>query len=549
MHPRVPHPTPPPPPWREYDLDHGVIHTDVQPATARTLTAAFVLLIFSVPVGQMIWELAHYQSPVVLQVFQTVPTRSSLRQYEEDLENAALPRQYFQPLLQLGVSSALGFGSDKVAMGRDGWLFYTPGLDYLTGPGFLDAEQLHHRHKKMVEEGKTDFHPDPRPAILQFHEQCRQRGARLVLLPIPDKAQIQPAQVSRHVEFRDPIPAPNNPDYQRFVAELRQHGVEVLDILPSQLAPDDRRFLTQDTHWTPQWMDRVARQVAERLQPQLPAATAPALAKQSEPIARLGDLVDMLRLPPGQTLFQPQSVTVERIVDARSKLPWQASAAAEALLLGDSFCNIFSSDQMGWGDSAGFAEHLAYYLGRPLDRLVRNDAGAHATREMLAKELRRGNDRLAGKKVVIWEFAARELACGDWKLFPLVLGERKTVEFYLPEANRTVEVRGIVRAVSAAPRPGSVPYKDHILTIHLADIESADDTSATDKEAVVFAWSMRDNKAMPAARYRPGDTVRLHLQPWSDVASKYEAIKRSELDDENLLYADPAWTGDVGQEK
>ena len=57
---------------------------------------------------------------------------------------------------------------------------------------------------------------------------------RLVLLPIPDKSQIQPAQVSRHAEFRDPIPPPNNPDYERFVAELRQQGVEVLDVLPSQ---------------------------------------------------------------------------------------------------------------------------------------------------------------------------------------------------------------------------------------------------------------------------------------------------------------------------
>lgn len=115
----------------------------------------------------------------------------------------------------------------------------------------------------------------------------------------------------------------------------------------------------------------------------------------------------MLRLSAGQTLFQPQPVTVERIVGARSKLPWQPSAAADVLVLGDSFSSIFSSDQMGWGDSAGFVEHLAYYLGRPLDRLIRNDAGAHAT---------------------------RELACGDWKLLPLVLGERKMTEFYAPGA-------------------------------------------------------------------------------------------------------------------
>jgi alginate O-acetyltransferase complex protein AlgJ len=32
-----------------------------------------------------------------------------------------------------------------------------------------------------------------------------------------------------------------------------------------------------------------------------------------------------------------------------------------------------------------------------------------------SEELTTGEDRLAGKKVVIWEFAARELAVGNWK--------------------------------------------------------------------------------------------------------------------------------------
>jgi alginate O-acetyltransferase complex protein AlgJ len=249
-------------------------------------------------------------------------------------------------------------------------------------------------------------------------------------------------------------------------------------------------------------------------------------------------------------------VTVERIVDQRSKLPWQPSVAADVLILGDSFSNIYSSEAMGWGETAGFVEHLAYHLGRPLDRLVRNDAGAHATREMLSQELRRGHDRLAGKKVVIWEFAARELAVGDWKRLPLASAKtnkpaetKMTRQFYTPASGRSVEVWGVVRAASPAPRPGTVPYKDHILTIHLAQIESVDDPSAAAKDAVVFAWSMRDGKATPAARYRPGDKIRLRLQPWSDVDAKYESINRSGLDDDDLLLAEPAWAGDPPQDK
>jgi hypothetical protein len=35
---------------------------------------------------------------------------------------------------------------------------------------------------------------------------------------------------------------------------------------------------------------------------------------------------------------------------------------------------------------------------------------------MLAREVATGSDRLAGKRVVIWQFAARELVFGDWRL-------------------------------------------------------------------------------------------------------------------------------------
>jgi hypothetical protein len=211
------------------------------------------------------------------------------------------------------------------------------------------------------------------------------------------------------------------------------------------------------------------------------------------------------------------------------------------LFLGDSFANIYSLAPMGWGDASGLVEHLALALGLPVDAITRNDAGSFATREMLAKELQRGNDRLAGKKLVIWEFAARELAFGDWKILPLTLGERRETGMYVPQAGATKLVRGVVRAVSPAPKPGSVPYKDHIVMVHVEGLESADDPAADGQEAVVFAWSMRDNVQTPPAAWRPGDVVELRLQPWADVSATYEAINRSELDDEAAMLAEPTW--------
>jgi alginate O-acetyltransferase complex protein AlgJ len=92
--------------------------------------------------------------------------------------------------------------------------------------------------------------------------------------------------------------------------------------------------------------------------------------------------------------------------------PWRPSRSADVLVLGDSFSNIYSLASMRWGESAGLVEQLGYVLQRPIDRIVQNDEGAYATRAMLR---RAGEERLAGKRVVIWQFAARELVSGDWR--------------------------------------------------------------------------------------------------------------------------------------
>ena len=117
--------------------------------------------------------------------------------------------------------------------------------------------------------------------------------------------------------------------------------------------------------------------------------------------------------PDTQPLFDEETVTVRRIL-AADGTPWRSSTDTDVLVLGDSFSNIYSLESMGWGASAGLVEQLSFALRRPVDRIVQNDAGAYATRELLQRS---GPGRLAGKKVVVWQFATRELAFGDWRLF------------------------------------------------------------------------------------------------------------------------------------
>ena len=116
---------------------------------------------------------------------------------------------------------------------------------------------------------------------------------------------------------------------------------------------------------------------------------------------------------------------VHQVQDAAGT-PWEPDASADVLLLGDSFTNIFTLEGMGWGSAAGLAPQLALALGRPLDVIAQNDAGAFATRQALSRELHAGQDRLAGKRVVVWEFASRELSVGDWK--PLEFARPKPTE-------------------------------------------------------------------------------------------------------------------------
>jgi alginate O-acetyltransferase complex protein AlgJ len=210
------------------------------------------------------------------------------------------------------------------------------------------------------------------------------------------------------------------------------------------------------------------------------------------------------------------------------------------LVLGDSFSNIYSLEAMGWGEAAGFIEQLSYALERPLDRITRNDNASYATREFLASEMAKGRDRLAGKRLVIYQFAVRELAVGNWKRIDLKLGTTLPVKYLtLPTGDERI-VRGRVEAVSAVPRPGTVAYKDHVMAIHLTDLE-ADGHLLAGTDAMVYMRSMTDNVWTAAAQYRPGETVTLRLIAWSDVAQKYEGINRSELDDPALQLAEPSW--------
>lgn len=338
---------------------------------------------------------------------------AALDGFQDDLERETRLSETLQPWAQWLLTGTLGAGNEQVYPGHDGWLFFRPDVDYATGPGFLEPATLR-RRARGGDAWEAAPQPDPLPAIRALRDALATRGIALVLLPTPVKPVVHPETLAgRYAAGGPPV---HNPSFAAFRERVEALGVTVVDPAPAlaAAAAEAPQYLRTDTHWTPAAMDAAARQLAAALRPLLPEAPPGRWRRVAVRVEGSGDVEAMLRLPPRLDLYPPEPVTLQRVLrpDGRS---WAADRDADVLLLGDSFTNVFSVPALGWGAGAGLAEQLSFHLGRPVDRIAVNDGGAHATRERLAQALARGDDRLAGKRVVVWQLAVRELSGGDWR--------------------------------------------------------------------------------------------------------------------------------------
>ena len=463
-----------------------------------------------------------------------------LEQFEDDAEDVTKAARRLRPPTQY-LLARLGAGNEQVYTGRSRWLFYRQGLDYLTGPGFLEPSQLARRSASG--DLGDNLQPDPRPAILQLKADLDERGIQLVVMSTPVKPTVHPEHFARRFEGREDPLRPGS--YSTFVRELEQRGVLVFDpapaLLEAKLRTGKSQYLMTDTHWRPEAVEWVAARLADFItrHADLPPPPPAGYVTEQMEVTNLGDNARMLDLPGEQRRYRAEGVRLRQIRTAEPAL-WRPSRSADILLLGDSFSNIYSLAEMKWGESGGLTEQLSFLLQRPIDRIVQNADGAFATRELLGRELARGSDRLAGKRLVIFQFAERELAFGDWKLVDLSLGEAAPGRFFVPDAGEEVVVSGTIREIAPIPRPGTVPYADHITAVYLVDLAS-ERAGVSGGQAVVYIWGMRNHILQEAAQFRAGDTISVLLRPWADVADQYDGINRTELGNDNLQFEEPTW--------
>ena len=420
--------------------------------------------------------------------------------------------QYVRKPVQL-LQVKAGFDANDVVE-RAQELYYQPDIDHLTGRSFLKPPIV--RSHVVLDHGpEAQRNWNPLPAILDFHRHLRERGIRLIVLPVPSKA-----------VFANRSHGPIlNTGYQVFLDKLHASGVETYDLVPlyeKMQAAGKRLFLETDSHWTPEAMARAAQAVATATSVQAPGDPYPVLERQ---LSAAGDLARLHGHAPKETIRQ-------KMLLGRNDLLWKPDPGAPYLLLGDSFSNIYSLDQMGWGIGAGFAEALSIELRAPVDRIARNSDGAFASRQ----ELLRDPHRLANKAVVVWQFAMRELSFGDWKVLPLIPADSSPRP--RPGA-KTGELEGTIVRVAPIPSLNRTPYREAIREVLLENVRSS--SGLVPERVVLLGYAIQDHLPSGMASWEPGDQVRVRFVSWDSVVKISGRLHRFALPDPDLELLQVPW--------
>ena len=242
--------------------------------------------------------------------------------------------------------------------------------------------------------------------ITNARDQLEELGIELLVVPLPTRLALYP-EVLCDVE-PGPAFAGLAPGTGRFVARLRDAGVEVLDVLPALAAErgawdgsdDELVFLRANAHWSPKGMavaaDAIAEAVRERAWYEPPAAADTRIERVRERWEP-GDE----QLPDG---VEPPVLELERVVDLEGGPVARTDRDAPVVLWGDSFTQIYD------GQQADLARHLRHRLGRPLDVFASLGGGPDASRKSFARR----REGLEEKRLVIWVFANRAVMTGSW---------------------------------------------------------------------------------------------------------------------------------------
>jgi len=367
----------------------------MSPLRLKIFALASLASLAAIPLAQWWGDQAAGQPWTGRRLFERLPTAAHLRAVEQEQQSAAARNPYLRllgeaPGLQWlraadsPVMQARGAGSPS----ESAWLFYRPDVRLVSQRPSPDAAER------------------AAAATIHWRDQLATRGIRLIVVVAPTKALVHPpASLAVEAVWK-------SPELQTYQAALQAGQVEYVDLHAAFAGapPEVRRkaplYLPTDTHWSRHGLDLASATIAGRISG--PRRTDAYVVRELA-VPHVGDL-ERWRAP----AIPPGPQTVAQITDAQGKAVSPRPGEAEVLLIGDSFCRIFEEGSVV---GAGLRSQLAWRLGRPVAMVQRDGGGATLVRQ----ELARRPEWLRGVKVVVWEFAERDLTSPDAEWSPVEL--------------------------------------------------------------------------------------------------------------------------------
>ena len=205
------------------------------PTLTRLQTLVFGLVILALGAGALLRVELPAPPAAARDWLQGGAARDFERHYD-----AAIPTRDFGTNLWAALEYRLfGEGRRDLVVGRDGWLFSAEEFDTHPQAGAEIARRL--------------------ALIGWVRTQLQERGAALLVAPLPAKIRLYPEQLDPN--RRSPA-ALRAGLYGQLLADLARRGIPAADLhaaLAACRARGDEVFLRTDTHWTPQGADCAAR--------------------------------------------------------------------------------------------------------------------------------------------------------------------------------------------------------------------------------------------------------------------------------------------------
>ena len=294
----------------------------------------------------------------------------------------------------------------------DNWYFFKDELRHI-GIGEFWGES-----SASVSKSNNVDYSDPLPAIIAFNEDLRDRGIRLIFVPVPAKAMVYPDSIDWELKKDETVPR-LDPYHRAFYDILHSNSVHYIDLLQSFLhrrnTMDTLLYCRSDTHWSGEGIKIAAGEIARIIKDEswysdvrkMPYST------QSQTITLGGDL-----LPAGDDFTERISIDVVKDENTGELVEvWEDSPV---LLIGDSHTLVFHSGGDLYAEGSGLADHLARELGFPVDLIGVRGSGSTTSRVNLYRKMKRNSEYLEKKKVIVWCLSVREFSESPqgWRLIP-----------------------------------------------------------------------------------------------------------------------------------